>query len=777
MTSAAGSTAEEEQEPAFEERPDIAEFLEMEQLLSLTIPPEHPDERAWLSVLQLGQTDPQAALALFDEDPDAVCARGHAMQLLSMCAVYGNTELLAGLLPRVITRGEAKQGELNTLMGISARYGDRMMALTLAGYGARLNLVTVEGWLDLEDEEQRDFINFLVTECGLSNGIGSWELTIARVLPLLDVDELSVLLDDQVVFRNRADIVYDILLGCMDDSRKLQLLMDKGYAEALKQPDSPNPISMFWQAAMMWPIGNSESEQAPDLGGCAAVLARAGFKAEEASLDNPAVRKPAEIAWLATLDPRLAAVLPELGIDPLLADERGYTALHAVSWFPWNTAESIEPLLDAGMDPLQADKQGFSPLHMAIINQRPELWQVMLEHVEQPDAASLGAIGRIEEYRQAQESMLPGERKDQAEMAMILAGSADSQDILRQLLELGDEPPLQALILADMPEELALRLENGEYSIWPLPDYEPLRLATGAKRLDCLQALLADDAIRAAVTDEKFHDLLEAASYNEDPAVLKVLLDSGLDDCQPGGGRQAKSLGMAISRGRVDLLRLMLEAGFDPNDQLSYDQQLGIWTGGRLLEYCLPRAGASNRDQRAGKELEMLRLLVEHGLRADYYLDSNPGRGGGSSYLPLIERVGLQPSAEVLDLLLEAGMDLDAGTLVPGQPMQPPVARGLLPLVANLPDVEDRHLLLFLPEQNPDEMLNAMLGCIRRDNAAQLELLAGQSANPPDSASTGRLYREAFVQRSRACIDSMLRMGFALPVYRDCLNAMVDELD
>ncbi|MCB1187983.1 hypothetical protein KDL29_12515 [bacterium] len=772
----AGSTAEDEQEPAFEERPDIAEFLEMEQLLALTIPPVDPDERAWLTVLQLSQTDPQAALTLFDENPDAVCERGHAMQLLSMCAMYGNTELLAGLLPRMERRNEIGTREMDELLGIAARYGDRIMALTLADSGAGLDSYTIGAQLDLDSAERREFYHFLATQCGLSNSKGGWEKAIAEFLPLLDHDELAALLEDGDYFQGRAMFSNDILLGCMDDSRKLQLLMERGYAEALRQPDSPNSIAMFWQAAMMWPIGNSESEQAPDLAGCAAVLAKAGFKAEEASLDNPAVRKPAEIAWLAALDPRLASVLPELGIDPLLADERGYTALHGVSWFPWNTAESIESLLDAGMDPLQADKQGFSPLHLAIINQRPELWQLMLEHVEQPDAASLGAIGRIEEYSQALADMLPGERIRQADIAMILAGSADSQDILRQLLELGDEPPLQALILADMPEELALRLENGEYSIWPLPDYEPLRLATGAKRLDCLQALLADDAIRAAVTDEQFHDLLEAASYNEDPAVLKALLDSGLDDCQPGAGRQAQSLGMAISRGRVDMLRLMLDAGFDPNDQLSYDQQLGIWTGGRLLEYCLPRAGANSRDQRAGKELEMLRLLVEHGLRADYYLDSNPYRGGGT-YVPLIERVGLQPSAEVLDLLLEAGLDLDAGTLVPGQPMQPPVARGLLPLVANLPDVEDRHLLLFLPEQNPDEMLNAMLGCIRRDNAAQLELLASQSANTPDSASTARLYREAFVQRSRACIDSMLRLGFALPGYRDCLNAMVDELD
>ena len=241
------------------------------------------------------------------------------------------------------------------------------------------------------------------------------------------------------------------------------------------------------------------------------------------------------------------------GADIAARDFGGNTALHLACFFKYkeNSLEVISLLLDYGVDVNAVNRQGDTALYMSVGNRQLSLTQLLLAR---------GADVTI--------------RDGNGEAPLTLAsrsGNEESAQILRILLEHDLQRQIECDIFTDAMKMAAL---NGHVSLLQefivrisgraLPDWggtNLLHLSACGGHLHCLQ-YLESIYLDLGVPDKQGRTSLHFAAANEwqnSDAVLKYLLERGLDPCQRDVDGWTPLLWAAKS-GNITNIQLLLDA-------------------------------------------------------------------------------------------------------------------------------------------------------------------------------------------------------------------------
>jgi ankyrin repeat protein len=227
-------------------------------------------------------------------------------------------------------------------------------------------------------------------------------------------------------------------------------------------------------------------------------------------------------------------------------------------------------------------------------------------------------------------------------------------DIVRLLIEFGAEVDAAgservhtALVLAahqGHSEIVSLLLDHGAdvNKAHPVSGSDALLEAVNQGRTQCVRLLLqaGADPDRAYQTEGGDVRILSVASAKGDTEIVRFLLEHGADlNAEGGDGHTA--LNVAAGKGHAGVVSLLLGHGADP-------LKINPVNGSDAL---LPAV--------IGKQVECVRLLLEAGANPDR---TYPGElsSGGSRDIPILIIASENGDAEIVRLLLEHGADLNA---------------------------------------------------------------------------------------------------------------------
>ncbi len=206
-------------------------------------------------------------------------------------------------------------------------------------------------------------------------------------------------------------------------------------------------------------------------------------------------------------------------------DERGRTPLHQAA--AAGATAAIELLLTAAADINAQDQLGATPLASAIIGKHEAIVASLLKHHPRLDLPC---------------SIVPDLKGLKADLVYPVHEACNDPAICRQLLEAGADPNVQA--------------RNKDGSSGPTP----LAIAVRQQRTQVAEVLLKHGANPNAPGSETA--IFDATA---DPALLSLLIDANakLNVRWPDSGDTP--LSVAVSLGRGESARRLLEAGADPN--------------------------------------------------------------------------------------------------------------------------------------------------------------------------------------------------------------------
>ncbi len=314
-------------------------------------------------------------------------------------------------------------------------------------------------------------------------------------------------------------------------------------------------------------------------------------------------------------------------------DSLGRTALrNGLQRAAWEIAAI---LVDAGADVRDADKSGETPILAAVKQDSAEnalgLLRRMLELHASPTAAKAPQPAPNEALRPA--GAPPASPR--------LQGILDRLDPSGARPRSGETPLGQAVHRVTgcsntahrHIDVVALLVEFGADPLVPLPD---LRDRSAIRRLLDADRKSDADRLLALVSDERLRGRLDllcrAMELGHEPLVARICALGGL---QSGAGGDEDPLALAVSKGRLDWTRALLDAGVHPEG--SGRKGIPVWM-----------AVTSAPDE---SRLELLRLLVDRGARAD--------RDMGDGWTPLLFAMQSKQD-DVVGFLIEkrAGLEM-----------------------------------------------------------------------------------------------------------------------
>lgn len=373
------------------------------------------------------------------------------------------------------------------------------------------------------------------------------------------------------------------------------------------------------------------------------------------------------------------------GVDVAAVEPDGTTALHWAAHF--SDVALVRALLASGADARAANRYGMTPLHVAAGEGAAAVIEALLRAGADANAAlpegetvlmTAARTGLPDALRLLLEHGADVEARDKfhGESALIWAAAENHADAVRVLVEHGADVNGRSALLE-------FKQRRAGQSILPLGSWTPLMYAARENALEAGEALLASGADTDLV-DPDGTTVLVIAIINAHYEFAKLLLDAGADanvvDHEAGMGPLYAAVDMhrlAVGHGRgnpvpvglldaVDIVRLLLERGADPNAELRKPIMQRQHTFGDATL----GAGATPllRAAKSG-DIALVRVLLDAG--ADPYhtlpngttalmLAAGLGWRNGSPLAPSYDQGSEAEAVETLELLLSLGLDLHA---------------------------------------------------------------------------------------------------------------------
>jgi ankyrin repeat protein len=440
----------------------------------------------------------------------------------------------------------------------------------------------------------------------------------------------------------------------------------------------------------------------------------------------------------------------------------GTTALHWAARA--NAIELVGRLLRAGADPGAVNRYGMTPLQLAVVTGNPRLVGALIEAGADVNAAlPEGETVLMTAARTGDQATLEllldngaaiGARESwYGETALMWAAAEDHADAVRLLLERGAEVDAVSTVL-----EIGNRRQG--QNILPLGGWTSLMYAARQNAVEGGRALIEGGADLDAV-DPDGATALAIAIINGNYDVAAVLLEAGAD---PNIVDTAAAMGplyaaadmhrLAVGHGRpnprphaeldaVDIVRLLLEHGADPNAALDGPIMQRHHTGGdsALGKGATPLMRASKSG-----DVAVMRLLLDAGAdphattatgTTPLMLAAGLGWRDGSPAAPSFDQGTEEEAVAAIDLLLGAGLDINATNEAGDTPLHAAVGgRGSELIVQAL---VERGANLNVANGRGRTPLDAALGS-RQDRSAiarVLEAAGGKPGEPVDGDAGG----------------------------------------
>lgn len=331
-------------------------------------------------------------------------------------------------------------------------------------------------------------------------------------------------------------------------------------------------------------------------------------------------------------------------LDEMMATDPGQgfegmgTALHkAVSH---GKPEVVKWLLEKGAKPdLPTLHFGLTPLHYAAKSEHSEALNIMkllLEAGADPN--------HVSNDREAPDSLAKTILLNATPLETAIASHSMSLEKTQLLLAHKADPnrkdtrvsAMLALAMGlDDPNAGGLVQLLGEAG-FRMTDPKLMEKAVGAKKPKLI-ALLLKNGADPNTKDGEGNTFLAAACFAGDEGRVNLLLENGADPKQPG------LLALLIRRGQVPMIRILLEAGADPNavDQSKRPSVV------ELFEWNSENRNSGNvylHSDKRSDQAKLLELLLKHGLNPNTTYGefvrsatSSPGRSGGNAGSPFVE--------------------------------------------------------------------------------------------------------------------------------------------
>jgi len=359
--------------------------------------------------------------------------------------------------------------------------------------------------------------------------------------------------------------------------------------------------------------------------------------------------------YVAAANGELAAVKQLIAAQPEL--------MHQHIWYECplhfavreNQIEVVKALLDAGINPAYsnftysswqkllpiAEERGFDEIHAMLVAEMQQRFNYNPGYEPLWKAIVAGDVDEVKKLIDANPSLvnIGDEHGNRPIHRAILARRLP---VIEMLLDAGADLNARR---ADMQSPLHLANEGSDY--WFCKKHEPDPGTTASQIADFIRDAGTDYEFSAAVA---FGDLGHVKSELQTNPKLAMQLD----DSRRG------PLYIAAGRGHMDMVRLLLQHGADPN----------------VPEHCAA-GGRALFEASARNDIEMMKLLIEHGADADAYVDScgnclSIAQQGGereAEAVELLKQHGALPGEWELDSHEKVSAALDDESFIPNRDM------------------------------------------------------------------------------------------------------------
>jgi ankyrin repeat protein len=326
----------------------------------------------------------------------------------------------------------------------------------------------------------------------------------------------------------------------------------------------------------------------------------------------------------------------------LKAFVEGATARQLADAIESGQADAARRLLQLRPELAAMSVDNMSMVHFAVLQPQPEIVRLLMQnganaregvypYREATTAHALAAVrghddivAIIEDEERRRASVGRGPRDEREPSPLHRAAFALDADAVQQLLERGADPNARAMQDLTPIDAVAHR--------WYQPD-------TG-RAIDVIQRLLG----RGAAMTPAAAVLLGDAAWLRARHDAGALVNQGLDT----GGL----LRIAVTHGRPEILRLLLEWGFDPDERIRFgDSDHPEYSWGMALQNAVGLG-----------QYEMARMLLERGAdpNASIYASGDPMmtayQGGDAGMIALLERHGGTPTVTTAGLVRDRAL-------------------------------------------------------------------------------------------------------------------------